>query len=257
MAHQLGPELEELWNDYRHSLARRGRSSQTESVYRKAFENFWRWHEEQGLPPDPATVDYRVVNRWADALATISATNNGRVMTTVDPATGDPVPKMLEPSTRRLLWRNLRPFFSWYAKEFDTANAFHRADAPGDDRPSPVPVVKIDDHNWATSSVPRAGVKVTSCTSRVGRLLRWRTGTAHPPRPSARKQAANSVSVIDCDPPRSRRPARSGADRRGHRCGAPARCVAHDRLSQMRRDARAHRPAAASRRPVYLVMGRQ
>lgn len=73
------------------------------------------------------------------------ATRNGRAITTIDPATGDPVDKVLEPSTRRLLWRNLRPFFSWYAREFDTANAFHRADPPGDDRPSPVPVVKIDD----------------------------------------------------------------------------------------------------------------
>jgi site-specific recombinase XerD len=141
----LPDELEELWSDYRRSLARRGRSTQTESIYRKAFENFWRWHDQQGLPPDPATVDSNIVNRWADALATMPATNNGRVSTVVDPATGDRVPKMLEPSTRRLLWRNLRPFFSWYAREFDTDNPFHRADPPGDDRPSPVPIVKVDD----------------------------------------------------------------------------------------------------------------
>jgi len=138
-------ELEELWSDYRRSLARRGRSPQTESVYRKAFDNFWRWRAAEGEPLDPATIDRNVINRWADALATMPATRNGRPLTATDPDTGEIVDKMLEPSTRRLLWRNLRPFFSWYAREFDAPNPFDRADPPGDDRPSPVPVVRIDD----------------------------------------------------------------------------------------------------------------
>src|SRR3954470_12360291 len=34
----LDPELEELWDDYRRSLARRGRAVQTQSIYRKAFD---------------------------------------------------------------------------------------------------------------------------------------------------------------------------------------------------------------------------
>lgn len=145
MRHELPGDLEELWSDYRRSLARRGRSPQTESVYRKAFDNFWRWHQLEGLSPDPATVDRKVINRWADALGTMPATRNGRPLTTTNPDTGELVDKMLEPSTRRLLWRNLRPFFSWYSREFETANPFDRADPPGDDRPSPVPVVRIDD----------------------------------------------------------------------------------------------------------------
>lgn len=142
---ELAGDLEELWSDYRRSLARRGRSPQTESVYRKAFDNFWRWAAAAELPPDPAAIDRTIVNRWADALATMPATRNGRTLTTPDPVTGEPVDKMLEPSTRRLLWRNLRPFFTWYAREFETVNPFDSADPPGDDRPRPVPVVALDD----------------------------------------------------------------------------------------------------------------
>lgn len=145
MAGTLDEELEELWSDYRRSLARRGRSLQTEAVYRKAFDNFWRWAATADVPPDPAAVDARIVNRWSDALAEMPAVRNGRIIETTDPETGERVPKVLEPATRRILWRNLRPFFSWYAKEFDTANAFDRADPPGDDRAKPIPVVPIDD----------------------------------------------------------------------------------------------------------------
>lgn len=145
MPETFSPDLEELWSDYRRSLARRGRSQQTESVYRKAFDNFWRWARAEGIPEDPGKIDTRTVNRWADALVTMPATRNGRQIETRDPETGEFVPKTLEPGTRRILWRNLRPFFSWWAKEFDTTNPFARADAPGDDRPRPIPVVNLED----------------------------------------------------------------------------------------------------------------
>jgi integrase len=55
-------------------------------------------------------------------------------MMTTDPVTGDPVPKLPEAGTRRIADRNQRPFFSWYAKEFETDNPFDRADAPSDVR---------------------------------------------------------------------------------------------------------------------------
>lgn len=145
MAAALDDHLEDLWSDYRRSLARRGRSPQTEGVYRKSWEHFWRWAEAEGLPPDPAQIDYRVVNRWSDSLATTPASRNGATLTTIDPDTGEAVPKMLEPSTRRLLYRNVRPFFAWYAREFETPNPFHRADPPGDERARPVPVVPASD----------------------------------------------------------------------------------------------------------------
>lgn len=140
----LDPELEDIWSDYRRSLARRGRSVQTESVYRKAFDNFWRWATAQELPHDPSAIDSRTINRWSDALATMPAMRNGRQIERVDPTTGEYAPQVLDSGTRRILWRNLRPFFSWYAREFDTTHPFSRADPPGDDRPRPVPVVHLD-----------------------------------------------------------------------------------------------------------------
>ncbi len=142
---EFDPELEELWNDYRRSLARRGRSPQTASVYRKSFVNFWRWAQSQGISPEPAKIDRRIINQWADALATMPAIRNGRAIEVLDPTTGDHVAKVLDPATRRILWRNLRPFFGWYSREFETTNAFARADPPGDERPRPIPVVALPD----------------------------------------------------------------------------------------------------------------
>lgn len=140
----LADDLEDLWSDYGRSLVRRNKSPQTAAVYRKAFDNFWRWAARENLA-DPGAVDYRIVNRWCDALTTTVATRNQRAILVTDPTTGTRVPKLLEPSTRRLLFRNLRPFFTWYAREFETTNPFDRADAPGDDRARPVPVVALDD----------------------------------------------------------------------------------------------------------------
>lgn len=54
-------------------------------------------------------------------------------------------PATIKPSMRRILFANLRPFFSWWCKEYDTTHPYDRADAPGDERPSPIPVVELDD----------------------------------------------------------------------------------------------------------------
>ncbi len=132
-------ELEDLWHDFRRSLARRNRSESTVTVYRKSFDAFWRWAVAEGVS-DPADVDHRVINRWTDHLLTAPAVRNGRPI--LDKATGQP--KRLETSTRRIRYANLRPFFTWYAKEFDHPHPFDRADAPGDDRPTPIPVVELD-----------------------------------------------------------------------------------------------------------------
>jgi site-specific recombinase XerD len=135
----LPDHLEDLWHDFRRSLARRNRSASTTSVYRKSFEQFWRWALAEGVT-DPSEVDHTVVNRWTDHLLSAPAIRNGR------PILGpDGQPRTLEPSTRRIRYSNLRPFFTWYSKEFDTPHPFDRADAPGDDRPEPIPVVELDD----------------------------------------------------------------------------------------------------------------
>jgi integrase len=55
------------------------------------------------------------------------------------------VPKAIEPATRRIRFNNLRPFFSWYANQFETTHPIDRADVPGEDRPAPIPVVELDD----------------------------------------------------------------------------------------------------------------
>ena len=70
---------------------------------------------------------------------------NGRTLLEVDPDTGAERAQTLEPSTRRIRYINLRPFFSWWSKEFEATNPFDRADAPGEDRPTPIPVVELDD----------------------------------------------------------------------------------------------------------------
>jgi len=136
---ELAGDLEDLWHDFRRSLARRNRSESTVTVYRKSFESFWRWATVEGIT-DPAEVDYKVINAWTDHLLAAPVVRNGRPVLSPN---GEP--RTLEASTRRIRYANLRPFFTWHAKEFDHAHPFDRADAPGDDRPSPIPVIELDD----------------------------------------------------------------------------------------------------------------
>ncbi|MGE3621904.1 MAG: tyrosine-type recombinase/integrase [Acidimicrobiia bacterium] len=138
-------ELEDLWDDFRRSLARRNRSPATLEVYRKSFESFWDYALAAGLPPDPAAVDHRTINRWLDDMLTAPVVRNGQVVYDTDPETGEKVPRLVTPSTRRIRFVNLRPFFSWWAKEFEVESPFAKADTPGEDRPTPIPVVEMDD----------------------------------------------------------------------------------------------------------------
>lgn len=142
---ELPGELEDHWADFRRSLARRGRSAATVRVYRKSYEAFWGWAAPAGVSTDPAQVDHTVINRWVDHMLREPAVRNGRPILAADPDTGEPVPKVLDASTRRIRFTNLRPFFSWWSKEFETPNPFERADAPGEARPAPIPIVELDD----------------------------------------------------------------------------------------------------------------
>lgn len=141
----LPAELEDAWSDYRRSLARRGRTRGTEQVYRKSFLSFWRWAIAHGHPPDPSAIDHKILNAWTDDLLTAPATRNGRPMMTTDPDTGERVPKNLEPSTRRIMFLNVRPFFSWWVHEEGGTNPFDRADVPAVPRDEGVPLVALDD----------------------------------------------------------------------------------------------------------------
>jgi len=116
----LSETLEDWWADFARSLRRRGRSDATINLYRRSYERFWCWAiENRGAGPDDVTT--AEVNRWVDDLrATVAA------------------------QTVAIYWRNLRPFFSWWAKETDRPNPFVGADVPGTEL-DPPDVVHLDD----------------------------------------------------------------------------------------------------------------
>jgi integrase len=116
----LPDALEDAWADFARSLRRRGRSAQTTALYRRSFDRFWRWAVARGIK-DPANVTSGDINLWTDQLRDeVSLT------------------------TCSLYWRNARPFFAWWANEYETPNPFVRADVPS--APTAlIPVVPLDD----------------------------------------------------------------------------------------------------------------
>jgi site-specific recombinase XerD len=115
-------ELEDWWGDFARSLKRRNRSDATIGMYREAFERFWRWAIDVGIEADPGAVTTTDVNAFVDKL----------------------VASDLASTTIAIVWRNLRPFFSWWAKETDAENPFDRADTPSAES-KPPPVIPLDD----------------------------------------------------------------------------------------------------------------
>lgn len=113
--------LEQWWDDFARSLRRRGRSEATAGLYRQVYEYFWGWAQGQSIS-DPADVTTDVVNRWVDD-------QQGEVAAT----------------TVAIRWRNLRPFFSWWAKEEQAPNPFSGADVPSVADDNPPPVIHLDD----------------------------------------------------------------------------------------------------------------
>jgi site-specific recombinase XerD len=113
--------LADWWADYARSLRRRGRSEETADLYRRSYERWWRWAIGQGLPPDPAAVSTAMVNRWVDHLR-----------------------DSLAGQTVSIYWRNLRPFFSWWARETNQPNPFAGADVPAAEL-NPPDVIHLDD----------------------------------------------------------------------------------------------------------------
>ncbi len=115
----------------------------TLKVYRKSYEQFWRWAETEGFPPDPGMVTHRDVNAWTSAMVGAPLVRNGKVTFDIDPDTGEKAPRLIRPNTVRIRWQNLRPFFSWWAHEMEETNPFDKADVPRlEDHP--VPVVALD-----------------------------------------------------------------------------------------------------------------
>lgn len=142
-ATSLSRSIEEAWEDFARSLARRGRSKDTLKIYRQSFESFWRWAENAGLPPNPSAVKRQHINKWTDAQLESPLIRNGRKEFDVDPETGQKVTRKVQPNTVRIRWQNLRPFFSWWAKEMDEPNPFTDADVPKLEE-LPVPVIPLD-----------------------------------------------------------------------------------------------------------------
>jgi site-specific recombinase XerD len=86
----------------------------------QSYERFWRWAMTQDLA-DPGDITTTIVNEWVDHECTRVA-----------------------PTTVAIVWRNLRPFFSWWAREIDQPNPFVGADVPGA-RSEPPAVLHLDD----------------------------------------------------------------------------------------------------------------
>jgi integrase len=164
--------LENWWADYERSLRRRGgrggrqRSQATIDAYRKAYLRFWRWALAHGTDPDPATVTHRIVNAWTDALS-----------------------EQVSPATVAILWRNARPFFSWWRKEVDPdnppANPFEHADVPGIPEVE-IPVIDFDDIRKLLAACSGKGFEdrrdsavihvLVDCGVRLGELVNMRVG---------------------------------------------------------------------------------
>lgn len=109
----LPDALEDWFGDYRRHLVRTGgrngkpRSESTIERYRRSYERFWRFALAQGIDPDPSAVTHRIVNAWTDQLR-----------------------EEVAPATVSILWRNVRPFWSWWSREVDEPSPFARADVP-------------------------------------------------------------------------------------------------------------------------------
>lgn len=140
---ELPRSIEEAWEDFARSLARRGRSKSTLEIYRKSYAGFWYWALAAGLPADPSKIKRQDVNRWTDAQLAAPLTRNGRIVYDVDPETGEKVARQVQPNTVRIRWQNLRPFFTWWAKEMDEPNPFDDADVPRLEETA-IPVIPLD-----------------------------------------------------------------------------------------------------------------
>jgi site-specific recombinase XerD len=122
-AGEIPAELADWWSDFARSLRQRNRSEATAAMYREAFCLFWAWAADVGIEPDPAAVTTADVNAWTDKLV----------------ASG------LSGTSIAIAWRNLRPFFSWWAKETGSPNPFTGADVPAVTDEKPPPVIAVED----------------------------------------------------------------------------------------------------------------
>jgi site-specific recombinase XerD len=122
-AGDLPADLEDWWADFARSLRRRNRSDATAGMYRESFRRFWGWAIDVGIEPDPAVVRTPDVNAFVDKL----------------------VASDLSDTTIAIVWRNLRPFFTWWSKETNSPNPFANADVPTADNAKPPVVIPLDD----------------------------------------------------------------------------------------------------------------
>ena len=107
---ELDETLEDWWADYERSLGRRDKSDQTIHRYRVSFDRFWAWAVPEGVPQDPAAVTRSHLHDWLDSMRS----------------------ETIARSTVAINWRNLRPFWSWWAREVDARSPFDGADNPGE-----------------------------------------------------------------------------------------------------------------------------
>jgi integrase len=226
----LPADLEDNWDDFRRSLARRNRSAGTMRSYRAFFVDFWRWALAAGVAPDPGAVDHRTINSWLDYLLARQVVRNGRPQFDVDPATGAQVPRLLSAESRKAAYRNVRPYFAWYAQEFETTNPFERADSPDGDKSAPVPVVAVEDLRRLLAACEGKDFEARRDTALIRVLID--TG--------ARLGEMNNLTVDDWD----RRIDVLALDGKTGRRGAPIGASTGEALSRYLRIRKSH-PSAA------------
>lgn len=112
--------LEEEWMGFERSRKRLRRSEQTIHLYRRAYVMFWQWATSRKLRA-PDDIKTKHVNQWVDHLQ-----------------------ETLGDNTVAIWYRNVRPFFSWWAEDAGEPNPFIGADRPPD-VVKPVPVIDVDD----------------------------------------------------------------------------------------------------------------
>jgi integrase len=207
-AGEIPAELDDWWADFARSLRRRNRSDSTQRMYREAFALFWGWAADVGIDLDPAAVATADVNAFTDKLVAMG----------------------LADTTVAITWRNLRPFFSWWAKETESASPFTGADVPAVDDDKPPPVIPIEDVRVLLASCSgskfddrrdTAIIRVlydTGC--RLGELVGLRVGDWDRHGDTLTVSGKTGTRIVSLSPSTGEALARYERARRKHRHGA-------------------------------------
>jgi site-specific recombinase XerC len=138
------------WEDFARHLARKQRSESTVRIYRQSYDYFTSFARARGLA-SPVEVTTAVLNRWIEHEQD----------------------KGIATNTVALRYRNLRPFFAWYAKEERVANPADGVDVPAE-VVTPPPLLHTDDARAMVAACD--GRDFTDVRDRAIIWVLWDTG---------------------------------------------------------------------------------